>query len=47
MGYEQHATTNGRGHLRDAITDKKLKARIIGRGWKIKRDDLALYVKKL
>jgi excisionase family DNA binding protein len=36
-----------RGHLREAITEKKLKARIIGRGWKIKRDDLDLYVKKL
>jgi len=36
-----------RGHLRQAITEKKLKARIIGRGWKIKRDDLDLYVKKL
>jgi excisionase family DNA binding protein len=36
-----------RNHLRAAIEDKKLKARIIGRGWKIKRDDLDLYVKKL
>jgi excisionase family DNA binding protein len=36
-----------RGHLRDAIEDKKLKARIIGRGWRVKRDDLDLYVKKL
>jgi excisionase family DNA binding protein len=36
-----------RGHLREAIEDKKLKARIIGRGWKVKRDDLDLYVKKL
>ena len=36
-----------RGHLREAIEAKKLKARIIGRGWKVKRDDLDLYVKKL
>jgi excisionase family DNA binding protein len=36
-----------RGHLREAIQAKKLKARIIGRGWKVKRDDLDLYVKKL
>jgi excisionase family DNA binding protein len=36
-----------RNHLRAAIEDKKLKARIIGRGWKIKRDDVDLYVRKL
>lgn len=36
-----------RNHLRAAIEDKKLKARIIGRGWRVKRDDLDLYVKKL
>jgi excisionase family DNA binding protein len=36
-----------RGHLRDAIEAKKLKARIIGRGWRVKRDDLEMYVKKL
>jgi excisionase family DNA binding protein len=36
-----------RGHLREAITEKKLKARIIGRGWKVKRDDLEAYVRKL
>ncbi len=36
-----------RNHLRAAIEDKKLKARIIGRGWKVKRDDLDGYVKKL
>jgi excisionase family DNA binding protein len=36
-----------RNRLREAITEKKLKGRIIGRGWKIKRDDLDLYVKKL
>jgi excisionase family DNA binding protein len=36
-----------RGHLREAIAAKKLKARIIGRGWRVKRDDLDAYVKKL
>jgi excisionase family DNA binding protein len=36
-----------RGYLRQAIEDKKLKARIIGRGWRVKRDDLDAYVKKL
>jgi excisionase family DNA binding protein len=36
-----------RAHLRAAIEEKKLKARIIGRGWRVKRDDLDLYVKKL
>jgi len=36
-----------RGHLREAIGEKKLKARIIGRGWRVKRDDLNAYVKKL
>ncbi len=36
-----------RGHLRDAIAAKKLKARIIGRGWRVKRADLDAYVTKL
>jgi len=36
-----------RNHLRQAIEDKKLKARIIGRGWRVKREDLDAYVKKL
>jgi len=36
-----------RGHLREAIGEGKLKARIIGRGWRVKRDDLDAYVKKL
>ena len=36
-----------RGHLRQAIEEKKLKARIIGRGWQVKRGDLDAYVKKL
>jgi excisionase family DNA binding protein len=34
-------------HLRDAINTKKLKGRIIGRGYKIKRADLDAYIKKL
>jgi excisionase family DNA binding protein len=33
--------------LRDAIREKKLKAQIIGRGWRVKRDDLEAYIKKL
>jgi excisionase family DNA binding protein len=36
-----------RGHLRLAIAEKKLKARIIGRGWRVKREDLEAYIKKL
>jgi excisionase family DNA binding protein len=36
-----------RGHLRQAIEEKKLKARIIGRGWRVKRSDLDSYVVKL
>ena len=36
-----------RGHLREAITAKKLKARIIGRGFRVKRSDLDSYVAKL
>ncbi len=36
-----------RGHLREAIEAKKLKERIIGRGWRVKRDDLDSYVAKL
>ncbi len=36
-----------RGHLRAAIDEKKLKARIIGRGWRVKRSDLDSYVAKL
>ncbi len=33
--------------LRQAIEEKKLKARIIGRGWRVKREELDAYVKKL
>jgi len=36
-----------RNYLREAIRDNKLKAKIIGRGWKIKRADLESYIKKL
>ncbi len=36
-----------RSHLRQAIEEKKLRARIIGRGWRVKRDDLDAYVRKL
>jgi hypothetical protein len=37
-------------HQRDELLivfSAKLKAKIIGRGWRIKRDDLEGYVKKL
>jgi excisionase family DNA binding protein len=45
---EASALTNlSRNHLRQAIEEKKLRARIIGRGWRVKRDDLDAYVKKL
>jgi excisionase family DNA binding protein len=40
-------TSLSRAHLRAAIGEGKLKARIIGRGWKVKRSDLDAYVKKL
>ncbi len=36
-----------RAVLRDAIDAHKLKARIIGRAWRIKRADLEAYVRKL
>jgi len=36
-----------RNHLRAAIEAKKLKARVIGRGWRVKKDDLQAYVRKL
>lgn len=36
-----------RGFLREAIRDGKLKASIIGRGWRVKRSDLESYIKKL
>jgi excisionase family DNA binding protein len=36
-----------RNHLREAIRDKKLKAKIIGRGWRVKKTDLESYIQKL
>jgi excisionase family DNA binding protein len=36
-----------RDHLREAISAGKLKARILGRGWKVKRSDLESYIAKL
>jgi excisionase family DNA binding protein len=36
-----------RVHLRFAIEEKKLKARIIGRGWRVKRADLEAYIRRL
>lgn len=36
-----------RNHLLEAINGKKLKARIIGRAWRVKRADLDAYVAKL
>jgi excisionase family DNA binding protein len=36
-----------RGILKSAIDGKKLKARIIGRSWRIKRADLDTFVSKL
>jgi excisionase family DNA binding protein len=40
-------TTLSRSHLLEAIHDGRLKAKIIGRGWRIKRNDLDIYVRKL
>jgi excisionase family DNA binding protein len=34
-------------HLRDAIHSGRLKGKIIGRGYKLKRTDLDLYIRKL
>jgi excisionase family DNA binding protein len=34
-------------YLRASIHSGKLKAKIIGRGYKVKRDDLNSYIKKL
>jgi len=36
-----------RNHLRQAIEAEKLKARIIGKGWRVKREELERYVKKI
>jgi excisionase family DNA binding protein len=43
----QTLTGLSRQTLRDAIDSKKLKAKIIGKGWKIKRSDLNSYIAKL
>jgi excisionase family DNA binding protein len=40
-------TSLSRNHLFEAIHAGKLKAKIIGRGWRVKRTDLDAYVKKL
>jgi excisionase family DNA binding protein len=34
-------------HLREAIHEGRLKSRIIGKGYKVKRADLEAYVRKL
>jgi excisionase family DNA binding protein len=36
-----------RGHLREAIATGKLRAKVIGRGWKMSRADLEGYTAKL
>jgi excisionase family DNA binding protein len=36
-----------RNYLREAIRDRKLKAKIIGRGWRVKKTDLESYIQKL
>jgi excisionase family DNA binding protein len=42
------ALTNlSKGFLVEAVHEKKLKAKKLGRGWKIKRTDLDAYIKKL
>ncbi len=43
----QMLTGLSRNTLRDAIDAKKLKAQIIGRAWRVKRDNLDAYVRKL
>lgn len=45
---EAQALTNlSRDYLLKAIHEKKLKAQLIGRGWKIKREHLEDFIKKL
>ena len=43
----QNLTGLSRQRLKKAITEEKLKAQIIGRGWKIKRKDLDIYIDNL
>jgi excisionase family DNA binding protein len=49
LGLTEAAALSGlsRNHLRQAIKEKNLKSRKIGRGWRIKRADLETYVRKL
>ncbi|OKH35824.1 excisionase [Calothrix sp. HK-06] len=43
----QALTGLSREFLRDAINDGTLKAKMIGRGWRVKRSDLDEYVASL
>ena len=43
----QNLTGLSRSRLKKAITEEKLQAQIIGRGWKIKRKDLDIYIDNL
>jgi excisionase family DNA binding protein len=47
LGDASTLTSLSVNHLREAIKAKRLKARIIGRGYKVKRVDLDAYIKKL
>ncbi len=42
-----HLSGLSRGYLQQAIKAGKLKAKILGRGWRVKRNDLDNWVKKL
>jgi excisionase family DNA binding protein len=43
----QMLTGLSRQTLREGIDNGKLKAKVVGRSWRIKRDDLNLFIKKL
>lgn len=43
----QALTGLSREFLRDAITQGELKAKVIGKGWRVKRSDLETYIDKL
>ncbi len=43
----QMLTGLSRQTLREGIDSGKLKAKVVGRSWRIKRDDLNLFIKKL
>ncbi|WP_338421878.1 helix-turn-helix domain-containing protein [Nostoc flagelliforme] len=47
MAEAQALTGLSREFLRDAITSGDLKAKLIGKGWRVKRKDLEEYVDKL